>query len=100
MSKYKKRLVQEVIDKKAFEAKQEQLKEKYQVAEENKIIVEKSNMIKFLIRTAGAVVRVCAGGAVLILAAVGILALIYPGPRREMLLIGQEILEELLVFIS
>ena len=99
MAKYKKKLVQDVREKKEFEQAQQQLKEKSQVQDKDTIIIEKDHFFKFTIRTVGSIIRVVAGILCCVLAAIGTAALIYPAPREELLQIGSRILEELLIYV-
>lgn len=59
---------------------QEELRNKYGI-EENVVVKETSNMGKFMIKTTAIAFRVIATILVAILAAVGIIALVYPNLR-------------------
>ena len=48
--KFRSSLVNKIEEKRAFEEKQNNLKEKHGIEEENDIVVEKTNMIKFFIQ--------------------------------------------------
>lgn len=52
--------------------------------DEDVIIIEKSNTIKFLIKAAASCVRLVASIVIILLTFIGLLALIYPGPRHEL----------------
>lgn len=94
MGKFRSGFVREVQDEKKREAEQRRLHEKHGIEDDNLVIVEKNNMLKFLIRTAGRIIRFAAAAAVFILAAVGLLSLIYPAVRGELILVLRTILED------
>lgn len=76
------------------EAEQQRLHEKYDVDPE-KIIVEKNNMFKFTVKTFGQLVHIIATVMVLILAALGLLALLYPEVRIELMKVLLAIMEQI-----
>lgn len=94
MGKFRNGFVQEVQEEKKREEEQRRLHEIHGIQDENLIVVEKNNMLKFLVRTAGHIVRLVATAAIFILAAVGLLALIYPEVRGELLLVLGTIFED------
>lgn len=55
--------------------------EKYHIEDENKIIVEKNNMLKFFIKSLATVIRIACWIVLIVLAAVGLMALIHPDMR-------------------
>lgn len=65
----------------AKQQEQKRLHTKHDIKDENVIVVEKSNMIKFSIRSIGVVIRAGATMVLLCLAAIGLLCLIYPETR-------------------
>lgn len=81
MGKYKKKLVEEIIREKNEKRKQDQLREKYHVEEENIMVVETTNVYKFTMNLIASLVRIICSIFIFILAALGLLALIYPAPR-------------------
>lgn len=83
MAKFKKQLVADVKKEIKEKKKQDQLHEKYQI-NENLVVVEKSNMVKFLIRTILLLIRTIAAILVIILAVIGLLSLIYPEARTAL----------------
>lgn len=100
--KYKKGLVQDIQDKKQFQKEQELLKKKHHMEQEERVIVEKNNMLKFLIRMCGSVIRCTAAIVILAMAVIGIMALVYPAPRNELVHVWQDIygqLQQYLVFL-
>lgn len=68
----------------AKQQEQKRLHTKHDIKDENVIVVEKSNMIKFSIRSIGVVIRAGATMALLCLAAIGLLCLIYPETRQPL----------------
>lgn len=87
MGKFRNGFVREVQEEKKREEEQRRLHEIHGIQDENLIVVEKNNMLKFLIRTAGRIVRFVATAAIFVLAAVGLMSLIYPEIRRELILV-------------
>ena len=98
MSRIKRSLVSQIKEQQEFEKQQKELKRKHRIDEKNVIVVEKSNMTKFLIRTIGNVVRISATILILILASIGLTTLLYPQIRNELLIILRQIIEQLVSF--
>ena len=94
MSKYKKGLVADIQKKKKFEKEQQHLKIKHHI-QDDKIVIEKSNMVKFTIRTLSGIIRVVAAIMVCSLAVIGLERLVYPEPRADLLKIADNILLQL-----
>lgn len=84
-NKFKTSLVSQVKAQEATEQEQKVLHKKHNIEDENVIVVEKSNMTKFLISTIGGVIRTFATIVLLILAVIGLTAIIYPEPRADMI---------------
>lgn len=84
MSKFKKKIATTKKEKKSRD-KQQELKKKYKLHNnENVLIVEKSNMIKFSIRLIANLIRLICTIAILVLAAFGLLTWVYPETRLDM----------------
>lgn len=98
MSRIKRSLVSQIKEQQEFEKQQNELKRKHGIEGENVIVVEKSNMTKFLVRTIGNVIRIFATIIILILASVGLTTLLYPQIRNELLIILRQIIEQLVSF--
>lgn len=94
MGKFKKGGVREAKEELQQEAAQKQLHEKHGITDPNTVIVEKSNMAKFLVRCTAGTVRIIATTAVFILAAIGLVTLIYPEIRQEFIRVLQTVLNE------
>lgn len=88
----------QIKEQQEFEKQQKELKRKHRIDEKNVIVVEKSNMTKFLIRTIGNVVRISATILILVLASIGLTTLLYPQIRNELLIILHQIIEQLVSF--
>lgn len=98
MSRIKKSLVSQIKEKQEFDKQQNELKRKHGIEEKNVIVVEKSNMTKFLIRTIGNLIRISATIIILILASVGLTTLLYPHIRNEFLTILYQIMNQMISF--
>lgn len=91
MSKLKTGLVKGSREKREQEEKQKQLKEKHHIADQNVLVVEKSNAVTFTIKTIGGIIRLVATICILLLALTGLCALLYPLPRYELQRVWQDI---------
>lgn len=97
MSKYKRGIVKDIAEKHKFEEEQQNLKKKYQLDTE-KIVVEKNNTFKFLIGVLGSLVRTVAQIVICAMAVIGIMTLIYPGPRAALIEVLYEIYQSILAY--
>ena len=93
--KYKTNLKKKVLEERGFQEKQSELKEKYDIADEEIVVVEKSNTLKFLIRSLASLIRITATIVLITLAFIGLVAIVYPEPRNELLQIWEMILGQL-----
>lgn len=87
MAKFKKGFVTGVKKERAYEEKQDSLHEKHHITDKKIVVVEKDNMTKFTIRSIAKLVRLAATIVLCILAAIGLLTLIYPELRSGLLLV-------------
>lgn len=71
------------------------MKKRHHIEDDRILIVEKSNMVKFLLRSMGRLIRTTAIIMLLALSAIGMASLLYPGPRRELAVIGIEMVHQL-----
>lgn len=94
MAKYKESLVKKIRIEQEENQKQKKLQEKYGVQNENVRIVERNNMGKFLVRTMGRCIRITTLIMLFVLAAIGLIALIYPEIRQELLQVLGGVLTE------
>ena len=85
------RTVREELERKE---EQKKLHKKHEQIAEDVVIVEKSHVVKFLIKSVAGSIRICAAILLCILAVIGLTALIYPEVRRELLQVLSEILME------
>ncbi len=74
---------------------QESLKERYDI-EEDVVVVEKTNTIKFLLKTMLGGARLIIAILVFILALIGLTALIYPDSRSLLIRKGLQVWQEFL----
>ncbi len=92
--KFKTALVTAVKEEQKEQQEQKRLHAQYREENENVRIVEKTNMAKFLIRCIGVLVRTAATIALLVLAAAGFIALVYPQVRSELILVLVQVASE------
>lgn len=76
------------------EEKQQELKKKHNISDENILIVEKPSLVKFLIKLAIRTIKSVAAIIILCLAVIGLLGLIYPAPRLELYKLFSEIIDQ------
>ena len=93
MAKYKESLVKKIRIEQEENQKQKKLQEKYGISE-NVRIVERNNMGKFLVRTMGRCIRITTLIMLFVLAAIGLIALIYPEIRQELIQVLVGVLTE------
>ncbi len=74
--------------------KQNELKSKHHIDDPNVVVVEKSNMAKFTVKTVTTALRTVAN-ILLVLLIIGILALIYPETRTGLLEIWKDTIDNL-----
>lgn len=79
-----KALVEKIEEEQAEERHQRQLKSKHGIEDENVVVVEKFSLTKFFTKTFIALIKTLATIALLILAAIGIIALIYDEVRMPL----------------
>lgn len=99
MSKFKTGLVKQVNEENAAIAQQQALHEKHHVEDPNVVVVEKRGIFKFTVRTLGSLIRVIAFSVLILLAIVGLIALVYPEPRDALELIARDSVETILRFL-
>lgn len=96
---YKKSLVKDIEEKKKDEEEQKELHEKYKEPDENVRIIEKSNAGKFAVRVMARVIQVTATILILILAAIGLTALIVPDTREALMVVKDQLVMQLHQFL-
>lgn len=95
MSKFKQGFVRGVKKEEAYQREQRRLKEKHEITDPDVVVVEKDNMWKFLIRFLAGLIRMLAAILLLTLASVGLLAIVYPSPRAELLQVLSDIIRQI-----
>ena len=93
--KFKNQLVEQMKQEEREKEHQESLKERYDI-EEDVIVVEKTNTIKFLLKTMLGGARLIIAILVFILALIGLTALIYPDSRSLLIRQGLQVWQEFL----
>lgn len=91
--KFKNQLVEQMKQEEREKEHQESLKERYDI-EEDVVVVEKTNTIKFLLKTMIGGVRLIIAILVFILALIGLTALIYPDSRSLLIRQGLQVWQE------
>lgn len=94
MGKFKKSFVSAAREELEKEAEQKRLHEKHQEIDEQMVIVEKDNTFQFTLRMLERVIRFAALTVLLVFATVGILSLVYPEVRKELLEVLGAILQQ------
>lgn len=83
MKKWNSVLLRGMEERKRVEKEQELLRIKTGIVAEDKIIIEKDNNFKFIIRLVLTGIRLICIMQVFFLSCIGLLAMIYPKPREE-----------------
>ena len=91
-------LMKQIKEEEAQKKMQEEVRAKHHVSDEKVLIVEKNNVFKFTVKTAVAMIRVVAGGIILILASIGLLSVLYPSTRSALITIFLQIKEQILSY--
>ena len=91
--KFKNQLVEQMKQEEREKEHQESLKERYDI-EEDVVVVEKTNTIKFLLKTMIGGARLIIAILVFILALIGLTALIYPDSRSLLIRQGLQVWQE------
>lgn len=94
--KLKNGLVREVKEQIRQEEEQKQLHKKHTEIADDTVIIEKDNMGKFLIRCIARLIRTAAMITICIFAAIGILSVLYPNVRAELLQVLQSVMNDIL----
>lgn len=95
MGKFSSGFMKEVTEQKEFEKEQQKLKSQHNIKDENVVVVEKNNMVKFTINTIFRVLKFIATVLLLCLACIGLAAIIYPVPRAEIISIFFTVVEQI-----
>lgn len=92
--KFKGGFVREARESLERKEEQKRLHQKHRDIDDRTVIIEKSNMGKFLIRCAARLIRTVAAGGICVLAAAGAISLIYPEIREALFQTLQTILRD------
>lgn len=93
--KLKEGLMNTIVQEEKEELKQDKLREKHKIEDENVVVVEKGSTTKYLVITA----RIVANVLLYIFAIIGIIALIYPNSRSALFGIYKDTLGQLLILL-
>lgn len=97
-NKYNKSLVHKVKENIAFEKQQQTLKKKHGISGEV-IIIEKTNIFKFIINILLVLTKLMCWILLIILAITGLICLIYPSPRSDLFRILYESIKQLQTYL-
>lgn len=84
----------------AYQEEQKRIKSKHNISDDNIRVVEKSNTVKFLIRNFIRLVKTVLTIMLIVLAACGLIALLYPGPHKELMIIFKEAYDTTITYIG
>ena len=99
MGKFKKTLVSAAKADLAQEQEQKRLRKKHHVEEEGLLIVERDNLLKFFVRCLASMVRIGSTIFLFLLAAIGLVSLVYPEVREVLLRVLYQIGQELFTML-
>ena len=91
--------LEDIKKEKVFEENQQHLKDKYNMTGEAVVIVEKNNLLKYLIKYGVALIRLVVTIAILVLATLGVLTIVYPNSRHELLFVLEDIYSQMCVYL-
>lgn len=94
--RYKTGLVTKLKQDEIYREQQEEIKKKHHIEDEDVVVVEKTNMGKFLIRLMIGIIRFAASAAIILLAAAGLITIIYPQSRQELIDVLYDIFYEIM----
>lgn len=95
-----KKLVAEIKEEIQFEENQKNLKEKYHIEDPNVVVIEKNNFIKFFIQTGARILRMTATIVLLFFSVIGLVTLVYPSLRSDLLLIVKDVQKQLIYLLG
>ena len=84
MEKFRKELVREVKREEENRKKQKKLREKFDIPKDV-VIVEKTNTFKFLVNVTGGVIKTAVLIIIFLLTVIGIVSLVFPVSRNELI---------------
>jgi hypothetical protein len=89
-----------VREEQEYQKEQQRLHRKHDEIDPDAVIVEKVNMLKFLLSYFRGIAKALSGVVLILLAAIGVLALLYPAPRGEVMEVLAEIAAEIRGFFG
>lgn len=99
-SRFQTAFARKVKNNLAYQEEQRRIKSKYNITDENIKVIEKSNTIKFLLKHLIRFIKTMLTVIIIILAACGLIALLYPGPHKELMIIFKEAYDTIITYIS
>lgn len=87
--------IEQMEKEEAFSREQGRLHRKHDDIDPDTVIVEKSNTVKFTLTFLRSVVKTVAAAMLILLAAIGLIALIYPDVRAELVQVAIETFDEI-----
>lgn len=99
-SRFQTAFARKVKNNLAYQEEQKRIKSKYNITDENIKVIEKSNTIKFLLKHLIRFIKTMLTVIIIILAACGLIALLYPGPHKELMIIFKEAYDTIITYIS
>lgn len=100
MGKFKTAFVSQLKEEQQRQREQKKLHRKHHLQDETIVIVEKSNLMKFIISSLCRLIRLTAVIVIFVLATLGGIALLYPNVRNPLLDVLLEILRELQALVG
>lgn len=91
----KKQFVEALEEEYKQEEEQKKLHKKHNIENEDVVVVEKSNMLKFSVNTVSSIIRTLSAILLIILATIGLISLVYPATRKQLIMIAQQVIEQL-----
>ncbi len=94
-NKYSK-LIKLIDEEKEFKENQIKLHNKHKDIDKDKVIVEKTNTLKFILSFLANIIKITSEIILIMLASIGIISLIYKEPREELIIIFNDIYQAIL----
>lgn len=83
-NRFKTGFVREFNEKQRQKAEEDKIRKKHNITDENVVVVEKTNLLKFIVRVLLLIIKTAAWILLIVLAAVGIICLLYPETRSAL----------------
>lgn len=99
MGKYDK-YAKKIKEEREFKEEQDRLHKKHEGIDENKVIVETSNTYKFTLSFLRGALKTTCTIIIFILAAIGLITVIYPNVREELMVVVQAVIDEVMRMIG